>query len=123
VVSAEAAYHAANSAFYGSISCLQAPSGCIANYPPAGPSFLDALIASLTTKSGYARTFTFDAMNVNGITGAVNVYCYQGSPQSIQGGVRSFAGDSSGIIYAANSTVDCCLPTGLADAAACGVLR
>jgi type IV pilus assembly protein PilA len=32
VISAEAAYHAANSGYYGSIT-LSAPSNCISNYP------------------------------------------------------------------------------------------
>jgi prepilin-type N-terminal cleavage/methylation domain-containing protein len=123
VISAEAAYHSANSAFYGAISCLGTPSSCINLYPTTGPTFLDSVITNLTTKSGYARSFTFDTVGMNGITGAVNVYCYQGSPSSNQGGVRSFAGDASGIVYAANFGADCCTNAGLADASVCPVLR
>src|SRR5690242_4846537 len=107
VVSAEAAYHSANSAFYGAISCLGNPQVCLTGYPLTGPTFLDAQMASLLTKSGYARSFVGDTVNAGGITGAVNNYCYQGTPASAQGGVRSFAGDSSGVIYAANSSVVC----------------
>ena len=39
----------------------------------------------------------------NGITGAVNTYCYQGRPGSPTGGVRSFSGDMSGIVFASNT--------------------
>jgi prepilin-type N-terminal cleavage/methylation domain-containing protein len=123
VISAEAAYHSSNSAFYGAISCLNEPWGCITGYPTSGPTFLDPVITNLTTKSGYARSFTFDQINVNGITGAVNVYCYQGSPASTQGGVRSFGGDASGIVYSANTAMDCCTAAGLADSAVCTPIR
>ncbi len=123
VISAEAAYHSTNSGFYGSLSCLQTPSSCITGYPTAGPTFLDPVITSLSTKSGYARSFTEDPALGVGITGALNTYCYQGSPSSNQGGVRSFAGDASGILYASANPVDCCLPTGLADSAVCTALR
>ena len=123
VISAEAAYHSTNSGFYGSISCLQTPSGCITGYPTSGPTFIDPIIAGLSTKSGYARSFTEDPATTVGITGALNTYCYQGSPSSNQGGVRSFAGDASGIVHAGPNALDCCLPTGLADATACPPLR
>jgi prepilin-type N-terminal cleavage/methylation domain-containing protein len=123
VVSAEAAYHSANSAFYGAITCLGTPQTCLAGYPPTGPTFLDFQMANLITKSGYARSFAGDTTNAAGITGAVNNFCYEGSPSSAQGGVRSFAGDASGVMYAANSPVNCCTAGGLADATACPVLR
>ena len=124
VISAEAAYHSSNSAFYGMLTCLNTPSGCITGYPGTAPTFLDPMISNLVTKSGYARSFTFDLVGVPaGLTGAVNIYCYQGSPGSSQGGVRSFAGDSSGIVYSANFSADCCTPTGLADGTVCLPLR
>jgi prepilin-type N-terminal cleavage/methylation domain-containing protein len=123
VISAEAAYHSANSAFYGHITCLNQPQTCLVGYPAGAPSFLDRNITQLMAKSGYARTFTFDTMNAAGIPGAVNTYCYQGSPSSTQGGVRSFAGDSSGIVYANPATVDCCTAGGLADGVLCPNLR
>jgi len=122
VISAEAAYHSANSAFYGTITCLNRPDVCLAPYN--GPTFLDPTIAGLQTKSGYARAFFQDTTNANGITGAVNTYCYQGSPATTQGGVRSFGGDSSGIVYATNTTgTSCCLSSGVGDATACPALR
>ena len=57
VISAEAAYHATASGFYGSITCLATPSGCLPAY--SGPTFLDSVIAGgiTVTKNGYTRTF------------------------------------------------------------------
>jgi type IV pilus assembly protein PilA len=123
VISAEAAYHSSNSAFYGSITCLQTPSGCINNYPVTGPTFLDPVVTNLNTKSGYNRAFTEDPATTVGIVGALNTYCYQGSPSSNQGGVRSFAGDASGIVYMSQTGVDCCAAGGVADSAVCTALR
>jgi type IV pilus assembly protein PilA len=123
VISGEAAYHSANSAFYGTITCLNTPSGCIAGYPTDAPTFLDPVITALLTKSGYARSFVPDVSNAAGITGAANTYCYQGSPASNQGGVRSFAGDASGIVYSANFTANCCTAAGVANATLCMPLR
>ena len=124
VISAEAAYHSANSGFYGVISCLGEPWNCMADYPSTAPTFLDLSTANLSTKSGYARSFVSDVTTMAGITGACNNYCYQGTPASLQGGVRSFAGDSSGIIYTSNdSATDCCTAIGLADGVLCPVLR
>lgn len=123
VISAEAAYHSANSAYYGNITCLGTPVGCIPNYPPTAPTFLDPLIASLVTKGGYARSFSQDTPNAGGITGAANTYCYQAKPASAQTGVRSFSGDAGAIIGATNITTDCCLATGLQDSAACPPFR
>jgi type IV pilus assembly protein PilA len=121
IISAEAAYHSTNSGFYGMLTCLHTV--CIPGY--VGPTFIDAALSLGTTKLGYARGFTAEpaAGNANGILGAVNTYCYQGSPASNHGGVRSFAGDVSGIVYTANTSVDCCLATGVADSATCANLR
>src|SRR5260221_8073519 len=57
IISAEAAYHAANSGYYGSITCLSVPSGCIPSYPLAAPTFLDSTIAAgpAGTTQGYPR--------------------------------------------------------------------
>jgi type IV pilus assembly protein PilA len=125
VISAEAAYHSANSAFYGVLSCLNEPQNCLTDYPTTGPTFLDATIANApNTKSGYARLFTSDVTTVNGITGACNAYCYQGRPASTQGGVRSFGGDSTGAVYATNSSgVDCCQADGTVDSTLCPNFR
>ena len=124
VISAEAAYHSTNSAFYGTISCLNQPVACLASYPATGPTFLDPVIANLTTKSGYARSFTADIVGVPpGLTGATNGYCYQGSPASNQGGVRSFAGDSTGIVYSSSFPTNCCTAAGIADGGLCPPLR
>jgi prepilin-type N-terminal cleavage/methylation domain-containing protein len=110
VISGEAAYQSANSGFYGQISCLgTGTSTCISGY--AGPTFLDAVIAGLQVKSGYFRSFT--GLTAAGApTGGLNAFCYQGTPASAQGGVRSFGGDGSGVVGQSNNSTNCCETTG-----------
>ena len=128
VISGEAAYQSANSGFYGDISCLATPTSCIAGYPTNGPTFLDSSIAvagGATTKQGYARTFTVTASTSAGApTGAVDVFCYQTSP-AVAGktGVRSFGGDSSGVIGQTNNAAACCDGSGNLLTGSCAALR
>ena len=106
VVSAQAAYHAANGGWYeGSMSCLNAPfSGCIPNYPTNSPTFLDSQLAALMSKSGYDRSFAGGTppLNMNtAVNSATSVtsYVYWATPTAPgQTGVRGFAGDSSGAL-------------------------
>jgi type IV pilus assembly protein PilA len=95
VISAEAAYHSATGGYYGTLTCLVAPTGtgCIPSYPPNGPTFIDSLIASGSAKSGYARTMDETAAVPLGLT----CYVYHATPVNIgQTGVRGLAGDCSG---------------------------
>jgi type IV pilus assembly protein PilA len=121
VISAEAAYHATNSGYYGNITCLNTPTSCITGY--TGPTFLDGAVASQTTvvKQGYTRSW-FESGPAPGITGGVDVYCYQSTP-SVAGktGVRGFGGDSSGIVQT-NAGSACCTSTGI-NFAVCNPLR
>jgi prepilin-type N-terminal cleavage/methylation domain-containing protein len=121
VISAEAAYHATNSGFYGNLTCLATPSVCIVAY--TGPTFLDDTIGGGTTvvKEGYTRTW-FESGPAPGIPGGVDVYCYQASPSAPgKTGVRGFGGDSSGIVQT-NAGSACCTATGI-NAAVCNPLR
>ena len=127
VISGEAAFQSANSGFYGSISCLGLPTAvvtCIPLYPATGPTFLDPQIVGLATKSGYARSFTEGAVGATGTDSGGDIlgFCYQGSPASTQGGVRSFGGDSSGLVGQHATAIDCC-PAGGVLNATCGALR
>jgi prepilin-type N-terminal cleavage/methylation domain-containing protein len=128
VISGEAAYQSANSGFYGQISCLATPTTCIAGYPTNGPTFLDASIAlagGATTKQGYARTMTVSASGAAGApVGAVDVFCYQTTP-AVAGktGVRSFGGDSSGVIGQSNNSTACCDSTGNLIVGTCAALK
>jgi type IV pilus assembly protein PilA len=130
VISGQAAYQSANSGFYGDMTCLGTAvqvgnAACIPGYPGTGPSFLDANIVALTTKSGYARSFDRIAAPAgNGVdAGDLVGFCYQGSPASAQGGVRSFGGDSSGVVgQSANTGINCCTGGNL-DVTACSALR
>jgi len=111
VISAQAAYASAAGS-YGYLQCLAEPSapGCIANYSPDAPTFLDRELATLGTKSGYVRSFVPGAAaptpsNPNGLDG----YCISAVPaQPDQTGVRSFAGDGSGRICFDPGAADLC---------------
>ncbi|HUG51982.1 MAG TPA: prepilin-type N-terminal cleavage/methylation domain-containing protein [Vicinamibacteria bacterium] len=122
VISSQSAYHAANSGYYGNITCLAVPSACITAY--TGPTFLDGTIAGgvTVTKTGYVRSWFEMAAGSSGITGAVDAYCYQATPSTAgKTGVRSFGGDSGGIVQT-NTTTSCCTAGGI-DTAACIVLK
>jgi prepilin-type N-terminal cleavage/methylation domain-containing protein len=95
VISAEAAYHSAAGGNYGTLACLLAPTGagCIPNYPPTAPTFIDSLIGSMNSKSGYSRTMDESAA----VPGGLACYVYHATPLSQgQTGVRGLAGDCSG---------------------------
>jgi prepilin-type N-terminal cleavage/methylation domain-containing protein len=95
VISAEAAYHSAAGGYYGTLSCLLAPTGagCIPSYPAAAPTFIDSLIGASVSKSGYSRTMNETAA----VPGGLSCYVYSGTPLSQgQTGVRGLGGDCSG---------------------------
>ena len=101
VISAEAAYHSAAGGVYGTLTCLNVPTGagCIPNYPPTAPTFVDTQLASLVTKSGYVRSFDASAVIPRGLS----CFAYTTVPSTIgQTGVRAFAGDCSGRICFTN---------------------
>ena len=128
VISGEAAFQSANSGFYGEITCLGtsgAVAACILNYPTTGPTFLDPTIVNLATKSGYSRSFTADPTAATGTDAAGDIlaFCYNGSPASTQGGVRSFGGDSSGVVSSSVDAQECCAANGQVDGGICVALR
>src|SRR5690349_5760194 len=57
IISAEAAFQSAASGWYGTLTCLNVPQGCITAYPTNAPTFVDATMAAGTAKSGYNRSF------------------------------------------------------------------
>ena len=107
VSSAQAAFASSANGNYGALTCLTSPSNaaCIANYPAAAPTFLDASLTTVpSNKSGYARSFAPGP--VSGLAGQVAGFLYQAIPVAVnQTGVRGFAGDHSGRI--------CFTPNGL----------
>jgi type IV pilus assembly protein PilA len=108
VISGQSAYQSANGGFYaGSLECLSDPNkgtGCIPSYPTNAPTFLDSAIGSGQPKSGFVRSFTATAAPANIDTNATGTvsgtgFIYGGTPQNQgQTGVRSFAGDASGVV-------------------------
>lgn len=100
VISAEAAYQSQNNGFYGPLACLSKPDGCIPGY--AGPTFLDAQLASAAAKGGYTRTFHPGPPAPADPRVAPNSlvsFAYTAVPvQMGQTGVRGFCGDASGMV-------------------------
>lgn len=122
LVSAQAAYHAANGGFYGPLICLLAPSSanCIPGYPPTGPIFLDSQLASLNAKSGYNRSFQPGLPT--GIRQDMPCYAYHATPTVPGGtGVRGFGADCSGMICFSNDGSG--VPSVNGVLAACNALR
>ena len=127
VISAEAAYQSANSGLYGQITCMATPSSCIPSYAATAPTFLDSSIAgsSQIVKQGYTRTWFANGATAGttGLTGPVDTFCYASNPAvPNKTGVRSFGGDTSGVVGQSNSpTATCCDANGLL--AACPALK
>lgn len=95
VLSAQAAYQGANRGFYGDLPCLDAPAACIKGY--SGPRFLDAQLAALEVKSGYRRAFHPGPRGTR--ARSVRSFAYTAVPvERGKTGVRSFCGESSGVI-------------------------
>jgi type IV pilus assembly protein PilA len=106
LVSAQAAYHAANGGWYeGNLTCLVEPfTGCLPFYPSGSPTFLDSQLASLLPKAGYSRSFDPGAVPLRFSTvlnspTSVTSYVYWATPTAPgQTGVRGFAADASGVL-------------------------
>jgi prepilin-type N-terminal cleavage/methylation domain-containing protein len=119
VLSAQAAYHAVNGGLYeGNLGCLTDPQGCIPSYPASGPNFLDSNMASLNTKSGYARLFAGGTppgvIPPTVSPTSVTAYKYDARPVIVgQTGVRAFAGDHSGrVCFTPDGTIVPAAPGG-----------
>jgi type IV pilus assembly protein PilA len=107
VISAQQAYQSANGGYYaGRLECLSDPwaTGCIPSYPTNAPTFLDSAIGSGQPKGGYVRSFTAAPAPMTVDTTATGrnsaiAFLYAATPQHMgRSGVRSYAGDASGLI-------------------------
>jgi prepilin-type N-terminal cleavage/methylation domain-containing protein len=97
VVSAQHSYAATNGSFYGQMSCLGTPTGC--GFSPGTTPFIDAQIASLTSKQGYARSFTPGVAGNGSPDAGLLTFVYFATPAAMsQTGNRGFGGDNSGMI-------------------------
>ena len=101
VISAEAAYQSANGGFYDVPACLYTPSQCLGSNAP-GMAFLEQeSVVFDVQKSGYVLQFHGGAAPAD--TSAVSPsslesFAVTAEPASPQGGVRTFCGDSRGIV-------------------------
>ncbi len=98
VISAEAAWSSSNKGAYGDLGCLAEPKTCKAGY--TGPEFIDASLSSLADRSGYKRAF-FPGKPTKLGAKAYRAFAYTATPvEAGKTGVRSFCGDSSGVVCA-----------------------
>jgi hypothetical protein len=98
VISAEATYSASNRGAYGELGCLSEPGGCLPHY--TGPRFLDSKLTSLENRSGYRRAF-FPGKPTKAGSKGLSGFAYTATPlEPGTTGVRSFCGDSNGVVCA-----------------------
>jgi type II secretory pathway pseudopilin PulG len=106
VISAQTSYASSNGGYYDLLECLSSPDDCIPGYPAAGPTFLDAELASASVRVGYRRTFhpgaeevlTEEQSAILSPTSLVS-FAYVTVPENPGvTGVRAFCGDSTGRI-------------------------
>lgn len=94
VSAGEATYASANAGAYGMLTCLNTPSACgfgASTYP-----FIDAQLASLQPKQGYARSFLAGAAASGQPDPGIVTFLYAATPSTPGvSGSRGFAVDSS----------------------------
>ena len=104
VISAEAAYQRVNGGFYeGRLACLASPAACLPGYPASGSRFVEAALAAEGARYGYEGRLEAGAPAAadpaRSSPTSVVTYAYVLRPvQPGQTGVRSFCGDSTGVI-------------------------
>jgi len=128
IISSQAAYESASQSngYAPALTCLSTPNlaGCIPNYPATAPTFIDASLATAegvgNGKSGFERTYFPGAALGTGVA----QYCYLTQPITLnRTGVRSFAGDDSGVIGGTNGIAACCGATNSVNTAVCPALK
>jgi type IV pilus assembly protein PilA len=92
VISAQMAYQASSGGRFDPLNCLENPSSCISGY--SGPVFLSPE-AVQTERAGYRRTFEVGPGGLSFTYVVVPI-----TPNTT--GIRSFCGDSSGLICFTN---------------------
>ena len=97
VITAQHAYTASNSAAYGTLACLGAPTAC--GFAPATTPFLDSQIAFMNVKNGYGRSFQPGPLGAGTPDPGLTSFVYFATPVIFtQTGNRGFGGDNSGLI-------------------------
>ena len=131
LISANATYQASTLSRQGyaqALTCLSTPSNaaCIPNYAATAPTFLDAVIGGTGAKSGYNRGY-FPGVAVPNGNNEVDGYCYRATPTTQnRTGVRSFGGDSSGVLAETTppgAPVDCCGAASQLNLGSCVAMR
>ena len=106
IIQAEHSYARTNGGFFDNLDCLGAPSSCISALPPDAPAFLGAETATVSTRSGYERTFhpgpaaNIDPHPRSSVSPtSISSFAYVAVPEEAQvTGRRGFCGDATGRI-------------------------
>lgn len=94
VSAGEATYASANAGAYGMMTCLNTPSAC--GFGAATIPFIDAQLASLQPKQGYARSFLAGPVGGGQPDPGLTAFVYAATPITLGvSGTRGFAVDSS----------------------------
>lgn len=95
MISAEMAYASANNGAFGSLTCLKNPESC--GWPKGLPSFIDADLAALKPKYGYARSFLAGPAGHGTVDPGLATFVYIATPVTVsEEATRGFAGDHTG---------------------------
>jgi len=106
MISAQAAYQAANRGFHDGPGCLAQPARCIPGYAVDGPTFLDPGLASLQMERRYVRGFhpgppadPVDIRRSRASATSLQAYAYTAIPLEPDDlARRGFCGDSTGVV-------------------------
>jgi hypothetical protein len=106
MISGQVAYSVSNGGFYDTPACLAAPDGCLRDYEPGMPTFIDAEQASLVDQRGYRWRFyqgpspSRAQIQRQGLSpSSIESFAYVAVPISPgTTGIRGFCGDSTGRI-------------------------
>ena len=107
VVSAEAAYEAANG-YYDTLECLNKPSACIPGYPTTSPTLLDASLAQAEPHRQYRRWLVPGSPVTDPPPSAsrtsIRKFAYVAVP--LESRRRSFCADATGQLFEAPNRID-----------------
>jgi type IV pilus assembly protein PilA len=102
VISAEAAYQGANAGYYDVPACLAEPalSQCLGANAPPSPFLTPGGVVFDVPKTGYVlRFFPGETVTAAGASpSSLNAFAVVAAPASAQTGVRTFCGDSTGVV-------------------------
>lgn len=102
LISAEAAIASANGGRYTTTECLRQPEACLPGWPAGTRLLTDEIVFDVPARGYVLRFHPGPAAVTDGQDAApfhIGSYAASAVPVSVQGGVRRFCADDSGVIY------------------------